>query len=296
MRPKYDYSIQRIAPLFIGALLASSFIHPAFAQNIGWEGETGVFVTPLAYTAASPAAGFGLPIVAYHFLAGGGVLGDFHEASVTEGVLGRIEFGYTRALHTSGDNALFSPLWTNGFNIAHAKVALVTENAGKKSWVPQVAVGTIVRTQVQEVGGVLQNKDTTNEDVYLVATKTIKVKPLPLIFNGGYRGTNAELWGMGGNAPAMVGRAFGAAAFVVKGPAHSTIILGAEVAQQPRHPDQLPDAVIPTTLTYCMRVVPLAEHNKLNVDFGVAQIAGKIEPGVNLQARAQIGAQISYGF
>jgi hypothetical protein len=60
-------SIRRMGPLFTGALLASCFLNPPFAQNIGWEGETGIFVTPLAYTAASPAAGFGLPIVAYHF-------------------------------------------------------------------------------------------------------------------------------------------------------------------------------------------------------------------------------------
>ena len=52
-------------------------------QSLGWEGETGVLVTPLAYTAAAPAHGFGLPTVAYHFLNGGSVLGDFHEISAT---------------------------------------------------------------------------------------------------------------------------------------------------------------------------------------------------------------------
>ncbi len=39
---------------------------------------------------------------------------------------------------------------------------------------------------------------------------------------------------------------------------------------------------------------------KLNFDFGVAQIAGQIygsgPTGVNLQARHQIGVQVSYGF
>jgi hypothetical protein len=44
-----------------------------------------------------------------------------------------------------------------------------------------------------------------------------------------------------------------------------------------------------------MRVVPLKER-KLNVDLGVAQIAGQIMPGVNLRARAQVGVQVSYGF
>ena len=130
----------------------------------------------------------------------------------------------------------------------------------------------------------------------MVATKTVtQIRHLPLVFNGGYRATNAELWGMAGNAAAMVGRAFGAAAFVLKGPAHSNLIFGSEFAQQPRHPDQLPNAIIPTTLTYCMRSVPSTER-KLNFDVGVAQLAGHIMPGVDLKARAQIGAQVSYGF
>ena len=138
------------------------------------------------------------------------------------------------------------------------------------------------------------NRNIRNGDIYLVATKTVtQSKRVPLVLSGGYRGTNAELWGMGGNAPAMVGRAFGAVAFVFKGPAHSsTVILGSEVSQQPRHPDQLPAAVIPTTFTYCMRVVPRAER-KIDIDFGVAQIAGKIAPGVDLQSRARIGMQLS---
>jgi hypothetical protein len=57
----------------------------------------------------------------------------------------------------------------------------------------------------------------------------------------------------------------------------------------------LPTAIIPTTITYAIRFVPTPEH-KINFDFGVAQIAGQIAPGVNLQARAQVAAQVSYGF
>jgi hypothetical protein len=44
-----------------------------------------------------------------------------------------------------------------------------------------------------------------------------------------------------------------------------------------------------------MRWTPIAE-SKLNVDFGVAQIARRIAPGVDLQARSRIGLQIFYGF
>jgi hypothetical protein len=266
------------------------------AQNIGWEGETGVFVTPLAYTAASPANGLGRPLVAFHYLDGGGVLGNFYEVSVTEGAFKRFEFGYTRALHTEGGNPNFSPLWHNGFNIVHGKANLLSENAGKNNWVPAISVGFMARSQVHNVGGALLNKDTTNGDVYVVASKLItQTKVLPIILSGGVRRTNAELWGMGGNAPGWSNRAFGAAAFVVKLPKKASVVFGAEVAQQPRHPAELPTAIIPTTLTYCMRLSPSPE-SKLNIDFGVAQIAGKIAPGVDLQARSRIGLQISYGF
>ena len=47
----------------------------AQAQSLGYEGPTGVFVTPLASTAASPAHGAGHPVIAYHVLAGGPVIG-----------------------------------------------------------------------------------------------------------------------------------------------------------------------------------------------------------------------------
>lgn len=279
--------------LVFGVLVIGS---TARAQSLGWEGETGVFVTPLAYTAPSPTDGFGLPVVAYHYLNGGDVLGDFHEISVTEGVFGRIEFGYTRALHETGSIESLSPLWHDGFNIAHGKVNLITENAGHHEWLPALSAGFIVRSQVHNVGAALQNRNVTDGDVYFVGTKTVsQLKAVPIVLSGGVRGTNAELWGMGGNAPNFVARGFGAVAFVFTGPGHSSIILGSEVSQQPKHPDLLPNAVIPTTLTYCLRVVPIPER-KFNIDFGVAQIAGKIAPGIDLDARARIGVQVSYGF
>jgi hypothetical protein len=265
------------------------------AQNIGWEGETGVFVTPLAYTAQSPKSGLGKPLVAFHYLNGGGVLGDFYNISGTLGAFSRIEFGYTRALHSLGGDPNFSPLWNNGFNIVHGKLNFISENAGKTKWVPALSVGFVARSQVRNVGGAIQNKDTINGDIYLVASKTITQTVVPIILSGGVRGTNAQLWGLGGNAPNWSARAFGAAGFVVKLPKGANAIIAAEIAQQPTHPDQLPTAVIPTTITYAVRLAPIAE-SKLNVDFGVAQIAGKIAPGVDLQARSRLGLQISYGF
>jgi hypothetical protein len=285
-----------VAGRFILVALLALLVAPCAmqAQNIGWEGETGVFVTPLAYTAGSPNTGLGKPMIGFHFLNGGGVLGDFYETSFTEGAFGRIEFGYTRAFHSQGGDPTFGPLWNNGFNIVHGKVLLVKENAGKTKWVPAFSVGFMERSGVKNVGGAILGKDTNNADVYAVASKLIP-SGLPILITAGVRGTNAELWGMGGNAPNWEARAFGSIGFVVKLPKKANVVFAMEVAQQPRHPDQLPAAIIPTTLTYAARFSP-APESKLNVDFGIAQIAGEIAPGVNLQARCRIGMQVGYQF
>jgi hypothetical protein len=280
--------------LIVGAawLLGS---RPATAQSLNWEGQTGVFITPLAYTAASPKANFGKPIVSFHFLNAGEVLGNFYTTSVTAGLLNRAEFGYTRSFHSDGSTPSLSPLWDGGFNIVHGKVNLVAENAGKTKWVPAISAGFVARSQVHHVSGVLTNRDNTNADFYAVATKLIpQVKHLPVLLSIGYKATNASVFGLAGNAPAYKGRLFGAGAFVVKGPAHSQIIFGSEFAQQPRDVKDLPGAIVPTSITYAARLVP-GEHTKFNIDFGVAQAAGKILPGVDLKVRHQFALGISYG-
>jgi hypothetical protein len=278
----------------LGALLNVGTLH---AQNLGLEGETGVYITPLAYTVASPANNFGKPVVGFHFLDAGNVIGNFSQISVTEGAFGRVEFGYSRDVHTTANNPAFSPLWHNGFNIVQGKVNILREKTGKPNWIPAISTGFIARTQVHNVGGSIRNKDTNNGDVYLVATKTIThIKGLPpIILSAGVRGTNAELWGLAGNTPNFQARAFGAAGFSFKGPFKSAVTLASEVAQQPRHPEGLPFAVIPTTITYAARVAPFGER-KFNIDFGVAQIANHIMPGADLNSRHQFAMGISYGF
>lgn len=269
----------------------------ASAQSLNWDGQTGVFITPLAYTAASPANTIGKPILAFHFLNAGSVLGNFYTTSATVGVFGRVEFGYTRDLHQDGSTAGLSPLWAGGFNLVHAKVNVIKENAGKQAWLPAISGGFVARTQDSNVSGqlVTPHKNYTNADFYLVASKTVtQIKPLPIVLNLGYKATNASVYGLAGNAPAYTGRLFGAAAFVVKGPAKSQIILGSEFSQEPRQVQNLPGADVPTTITYAARIVPFAEH-KFNIDFGVAQAAGRILPGVDLQARHQFALGISYG-
>jgi hypothetical protein len=288
--------------LFLGLVVAVGAATPSHAQALGWEGETGVFVTPLAYTASAENEKVH-PVVAYHYLNAGPVIGDFHEASVEVGIGKRLEFGYTHEFHTFGGDANLSPLWQNGFDIFNGKVMLVPENYGKQKWVPALSAGFVARPNVRNVGNFTQQYGTnpqsmggmSNGDVYVVASKVVPLKPIPIILNAGVRGTNAVLWGMAGNAPDWQARAFGAVAFVFKGPAKSTIILGSEAAQQPHHPVNFPSLNIPTTLTYCVRLIPSPKY-KLNFDAGVAQIAGQVMPTANLKARHQIAVQMSYGF
>jgi hypothetical protein len=286
-----------------GILVALCSATTAHAQALGWEGETGVFVTPLAYTASVGEGPTLHPVVAYHYFNAGPVIGDFHEISIEMGVGKQFEFGYTHEFHVFGDNPALSPLWQNGFEIFNGKFLLVPEGYQKQKWVPAISLGFIARTNVRNVGNwVSENAKNPamvsgkcDGDIYLVASKIVPVKPVPIILSAGVRGTDAELWGMGGNAPDWEARGFGAVAFVFKGPKRSTIILGSEAAQQPHHPYGFPTLCIPTTLTYCARFVPSSKHH-LNFDVGVAQVAGVVMPGVDLKARHQVGAQVSYGF
>jgi hypothetical protein len=261
---------------------------------LNWEGQTGAFVTPFAYTSGSPANSLGHPQVAFHFLNGGSVVGNDFQLSITEGLLKRVEVGYTRALQASGNNKL-APLFDGGFNIFHGKVNFVNENAGKHKWVPALAAGFVARTQVRRVGGVLSTKDTNNGDIYLAGTKVVPVKHLPILINAGVKGTNASLLGIAGNAPDWQARGFGALAFILSGPAKSKIALGSEIAQQPRYIKDLPQATLPTTLTYFARLIPSSEH-PFNLDFGVAQAAGKVLPGADVAARARFAFGTSYRF
>ncbi len=238
------------------AMLLVLRITPAFGQ-LNWEGQTGSFITPFAYTSASPTTGFGKPQVAFHYLNAGPVIGNLYQVSVTEGVLKRVEFGFTRALSSEGSTPSLSPLFAGGFNIFHAKVNILEENALHTKYLPAISAGFMARTEVERVGGVLNSKSTQNGDFYVVATKTItQLKVLPIVLNAGFKETNASVFGIAGNSPAWVGRFFGTGAFVIKGPKHSAFILGSEVVQQPRYIQGLPGPTIPTSVTYIFRLLP----------------------------------------
>src|ERR1035441_7312313 len=212
-----------LAAVLIGLVVALGSATPSHAQALSWEGETGILVTPLAYTASSETEKFH-PVVAYHFLDLGPVIGNFHETSLELGIGKRIEIGYTHNFHTFGNNPDLSPLWQNGFDVFNGKVNLVSENAGKTKWVPALSVGFVARPNVRNVGNFIEEYDKNpatvggkaDADFYVVGSKVIPTKPVPILLSAGVRGTNAELWGLGGNAPDWQARAFGSVAFVFK--------------------------------------------------------------------------------
>jgi hypothetical protein len=289
--------------VFVLLSVIATGMNTASAQSLNWEGQTGVFVTPLAYILPSSETGLGKPVVAYHYLDAGQVLGGFHQVSISVGALTRVEFGYTRTLHQDGGTAGLSNLWSSGFNTFHGKINVLREG---RRWQPAISAGFVARSQVRNVGGVIQDKNTTNADFYVVATKTaMGIRKLPLVFNFGFKATNASLLGLVGNAPGYQGRLFGAAAFALRGPGRSTILLGSEVLQEPRRVQGLPGIVVPTTITYVARIVPAGalplhgwgvESPRLTIDLGITQAAGNVAPGVNLQARHQFALGVSYGF
>lgn len=271
----------------------------AQAQSLGYEGPTGVFVTPLAYTSASPAKGVGNPSVSYHFLAGGPVIGDFSTVSVTEGFAKRFEAGYTSEIHAGADP---TGLWASDFSIIHGKATIISENAGKTKWVPAVAIGGILRVNDNDALDGKSGQTTKNGDIYAVATKVVTQidKKVPVLLSAGIRGTNSSLWGLGGNAPDFAARGFGALALVFTGPGKSTIIVGSEVSQQPRRIKAgAAEALdIPTSEVYAVRIVPSPKH-KLNVDGGVLHAGSNVAGGgvpLNLNARARVAFGVSYGF
>jgi hypothetical protein len=342
------------ASLFAALALLAAFLFAtpaAQAQSLGYEGPTGVFVTPLALVAASPAKGVGVPSVGYHFLAGGPVIGDFSTVNTTVGFAKRFEIGYTREIHNEdgGSKAALAPaltpIWNSGLDIVHFKANITPSFLSK---VGVFSVGGIYRsgdqigTHINNLAGALiaadyaagdkikpvyANQKTANGDIYLVGTKVITQvsKKLPILVTAGLRGTNASLWGLGGNAPGFEGKVFGSTAFVITGPGKSTIIPAFEIAEQPQHISSATATAtlgsakaatlfdIPTTEVYAVRIVPFAKI-KLNIDAGVLHAGGYIDNPllnevitdnftgptaagkVNLNIRARVAFAVSYGF
>ena len=81
--------------------------HALNAQNLTLEGQTGGFITPTAYVVFSDKDHiWSHPAVGYHFVNASSVIGYVHTFSIEEGVANRAEFGYTRSVHTKGNDRI----------------------------------------------------------------------------------------------------------------------------------------------------------------------------------------------
>lgn len=310
-------------PVWVAAL-AATFLYTssAQAQNLTLEGQTGGFITPTAYVVYTAKDHFfSHPAIGYHFVNAHKVIGNIHTFSITEGFANRAEIGYTRSVHQMGDSALFSSLWHYaGMNIVHGKVVAIKDGQGSP-FTPGLAAGFVVRTGDKFVSGSLDRtltgtlKNYTNEDLYVVATKTWLHAPLPFLANFGWKATNASIYGIGGQATRFGGRLFGGLGIPIPGPFHTAIVPAAGFTQEPPTAKNLNKilyppgsrAHLPTTLDYAVRITQ-KDNPHFAFDAGVGQVAGNIgstvvptgnplQPfaviPVNLEARKVFGMGLS---
>jgi hypothetical protein len=314
------------------AFVAAVCMLPAalHAQTLNLEGQTGGFIIPGAYTVPSdPGHKWSAPSLSFHYLKAGSTVGDFYISSITEGYGNWLEFGYTRNSHSNGSNfnnatnqgtTGASDLWAySGFNVYHVKANFLKENKGGKKWVPAISIGGIIRAQDQFVTGALQNNHPghVNEDIYLVGTKLVRETKIPLLLNFGVRGTNAQLYGAGGEAgstpvntttaqgaPEYVnGSKFGPHVFgglgipipVSKSTSALVIEPGAEIATEPRYVAVLSSAHVPTTETYGFRFTKLPTF-RWTVDAGIGHIGNYLGPGLYIHANTVESVSLTYRF
>lgn len=304
------------------AVLAAQPLH---AQNLTLEGQTGGFITPTAYVVyTEPGKFFSHPAFGYHFVNASKVIGYVHTFNIAEGFANRAEVGYTRSVHTKGNDPMLSHLWDYpGMNVFSGKVVALKENTGA-GWVPGVGVGFVVRTQDRFVSGALNEaiygtlKSYTNGDVYIALTKQRLKPPVPLLLNFGWKATNASIYGLGGQATRFGGRLFGGVGFPLPGPFGLAIVPAAGFTQEPPQVVNLGailvggKAHIPTTLDYAVRVTQ-RDNPHFAFDIGVGQVAGTIGQTVvptnlpppappyavvpvNLEARHVLGVGLSFRY
>lgn len=276
----------------IASVLFLAFVSPSAAQ-LNWEGQTGGLITPFAYTSSST-MGISRPELALHYLNGGGVVGNDFQVSITSSFLKIGEGGFTRSFNSVGSDEL-APLFANGFNAAHLKFRVVPENAWRTRFVPAIAAGTIVRTQVRRVTEVTERENTTATDFFLVGTKTIANVRLPIVVSFGVKLTNASMLGIAANSPGWEFKPFGGLFLTLKAPKHSRLTLGAEFARQPRQLKEVPGAVVPTMLSYVARWRP-ASDTPLTFEVGMMQLGGDLGARFDVEAQHQVVLGVSYRF
>jgi hypothetical protein len=283
-----------VAALVLAALFFSQRTH---AQSLTMDGESGIFLQPLAEVVPSPEHKFGGPTVSFHAVDAGPVAADYINVGVEEGFGNWLEFGFTRAQHTNGADPTVSPFFNfTGMNIFNFKAKLLPSNYVGHKHLPTISLGGVLRTNDPCVVQAVKHQNATNGDVYLVGTKLIMFgKKFGFVANAGVRGTNAQKYGYGGNAVDWEARAFGGLAFPI--PIKNLVVItpAFEVDQEPKRIKFIPTASLPTDLIYAIRLSRLPD-SKWSFDIGTGHLGANIAPGINIKSNNAVAIAANYRF
>jgi hypothetical protein len=283
-----------VATLILSALL---FVQRADAQSLTMDGESGIFLQPVAEVVPSPQNKFGGPTLSLHAVGAGPVAGNYINVGVEEGFGNWLEFGFTRAQHTNGGDPTISPLFNfAGMNIFNFKTKILPSNFRRHKYVPTLSLGGVLRTNDPYVVQAIKHENATNGDVYLVGTKLIMIgRKFGFLANAGVRGTNAQKYGYGGNTVDWEARAFGSVAFPI--PVKKVVVIAPafEVDQEPKRIKYIPAASLPTDLIYAIRLSRLPD-SKWSFDIGTGHLGANIAPGINIKVNHAVAFAADYRF
>ena len=142
-----ERSIAKCVSFFLPILAALVLVPRANAQSLTMDGESGIFLQPLADVVPSPQHKFGGPTVSFHAVDAGPVAGNYINIGVEEGFGNWLEFGYTRSNHTDGGDPTISPLFNfSGMNIFNFKAKVLPANYHGHKYLPTISVGGVLRT------------------------------------------------------------------------------------------------------------------------------------------------------
>ena len=292
-----ERSIAKCVSFFLPLLAALVLLPRANAQSLTMDGESGIFLQPLADVVPSPQHKFGGPTVSFHAVDAGPVAGNYINIGVEEGFGNWLEFGYTRSNHTDGGDPTISPLFNfSGMNIFNVKAKVLSANYHGHKYLPAISVGGVLRTNDPFVVQAVKHKNATNGDVYLVGTKLFMIgKKFGFVGSAGVRGTNAQKYGYGGNTVDWEARAFGGVAFPI--PIKNVLVItpAFEIDQEPSRIKYVPTARLPTDLIYALRISRFPD-SKWSIDIGTGHLGANIGPGLNIKANNALAIAANYRF
>jgi hypothetical protein len=273
------------------------FMPRADAQSLTMDGESGIFLQPIAELVPSPQNKFGGPTLSLHAVGAGPVAGNYINLGVEEGFGNWLEFGFTRAQHTNGGDPTISPLFNfTGMNIFNFKTKVLPSNFRGHKYVPTLSLGGVLRSNDPYVVQAVKHENATNGDVYFVGTKLIMIgHKFGFLANAGVRGTNAQKYGYGGNTVDWEARAFGSVAFPI--PIKKVVVIAPafEVDQEPKRIKYIPAASLPTDLIYAIRLSRLPD-SKWSFDIGTGHLGANIAPGINIKVNHAVAFAANYRF